>query len=582
MNTTQAQQKALDDALVSPADHLEFEKCNMRLKTDIKPRKLHFKSFTINKKKFSLGAEVFREILPICAKVLGQRFEETPLEHDILSFLRDLGHFGYIHYITGVSIDYLHQPWRAIATIINKCLSGKGTAYEKICLSRAQILWGMDQSISRRKKMFWHTAHDDTMFTSMRCVSRHEKTQVYGVILPQHLANQVMLESITYQTYYAFATGEKALKEKYARKKAKSDTSPKKKTAPASKGYRLISSAKVAKTDKKKQPAKIPKTKGLDVLIEVALAEAEQIKLATKKSKKDFHMSHASGSGDGVDTPSKVPDEQQQKFFGTNEGADVRPEVLDVPKYDSESDEESWTLSQDEDDADEETYVNDDSEVLESANDGDDLTHPNLSTYKADDKEEEGKEDDDKEVSSDHRVSTPPEYELTKEEEKENKDGEDEDMEGEQEQDEEDDLYKDVNINLERSDAEITNAQENQDTKDTHATLTIVPVVQQQSSSFSSDIVLKFINPSQDIGIDSILNPNIHSKTLVNVPVSVAAETHSSDKTIPQPHIPTFNLYNKQQVSALETEMFEFRQTNQFAKAISSISALLITTLLPR
>ncbi|GKE38118.1 hypothetical protein Tco_1461523, partial [Tanacetum coccineum] len=38
MNTTQAQQKALDDALIAPADRLEYGKCNMRLKTDIKPK----------------------------------------------------------------------------------------------------------------------------------------------------------------------------------------------------------------------------------------------------------------------------------------------------------------------------------------------------------------------------------------------------------------------------------------------------------------------------------------------------------------------------------------------------------------
>ncbi|GJU80165.1 retrovirus-related pol polyprotein from transposon TNT 1-94 [Tanacetum coccineum] len=42
MNTTQAQQKALDDALVAPVDHLEFRKCNMRLKTDIKPKEATF------------------------------------------------------------------------------------------------------------------------------------------------------------------------------------------------------------------------------------------------------------------------------------------------------------------------------------------------------------------------------------------------------------------------------------------------------------------------------------------------------------------------------------------------------------
>ncbi|GKG27095.1 hypothetical protein Tco_0402798, partial [Tanacetum coccineum] len=61
-----------------------------------------------------------------------------------------------------------------------------------------------------------------------------------------------MLESIAYQTYYDYATREKAPKEKYIRKKAKSDTSPKKKTAHASIGSRLKYPAMVAKTDKKK------------------------------------------------------------------------------------------------------------------------------------------------------------------------------------------------------------------------------------------------------------------------------------------------------------------------------------------
>ncbi|GKD40251.1 hypothetical protein Tco_1260458, partial [Tanacetum coccineum] len=42
LNTTQEQQKALDDALVAPADCLEFRKCNMRLKTDIKPKEATF------------------------------------------------------------------------------------------------------------------------------------------------------------------------------------------------------------------------------------------------------------------------------------------------------------------------------------------------------------------------------------------------------------------------------------------------------------------------------------------------------------------------------------------------------------
>nr|GFB21963.1 hypothetical protein [Tanacetum cinerariifolium] len=184
-----------------------------------------------------------------------------------------------------------------------------------------------------------------------------------------------------------------------------------------------------------------------------------------------------------------------------------------------------------------------------------------------------------------------------------NKEGDDKDLEGEQEQDEKDDMYRDVNINLKRSDAEMTDGQANQDMKDSYVTLTLVPpVAQQQSSSVSSDLVSKFINPSSDIGIDSILNPNIHSQTFVNVPVFIDAETTSSNTTYPPPPIPIIQPLQQtpesitttiptttfldipnfaslfqfdQRVSALETEMSEFRQTNQFAEAISLILGII-------
>ncbi|GJZ26133.1 hypothetical protein Tco_0570386 [Tanacetum coccineum] len=283
MNTTQAQQKALDDALVAPADRLEFGKCNMRLKTDIKPKEATFQvvldalALTPFYQAFLITTEVpaiyMQEFwATFCPKIPGQKFEDLPLEHDILSFIRDLGHSGDIIYLSDVSVDYLHQPWRAFATIINKCLSGKETGMDKIRLSQNKeakktnkmsyprfikiiidYFMSKDQSISRRNKMFWHTARDDTMFTAMRCISRHEDTQVYGTILPKDLTNQAMLESKAYKTYYAFASGEKTPKPKYVQKKADSDTSPKQKPVQATKGTRLKTKAKVAKSDKKKQ-----------------------------------------------------------------------------------------------------------------------------------------------------------------------------------------------------------------------------------------------------------------------------------------------------------------------------------------
>ncbi|GJT47287.1 hypothetical protein Tco_0956002 [Tanacetum coccineum] len=99
-----------------------------------------------------------------------------------------------------------------------------------------------------------------------------------------HLTNQAMLESEVYKTYLAYATGEKIPKPKYGKNKADYESSPKKKTATTAKGKRLKTSAKAAKLSKKKQPAKTSKAKGLTVLSEVAVTEAEQMKLATKRS----------------------------------------------------------------------------------------------------------------------------------------------------------------------------------------------------------------------------------------------------------------------------------------------------------
>nr|GEZ24265.1 hypothetical protein [Tanacetum cinerariifolium] len=144
--------------------------------------------------------------------------------------------------------------------------------------------------------------------------------------------------------FYAVASGAvpPKAKMKYKKKTDEPVTSPKSKTDSASKGTRVKFKAKVTKPDMMKQPIKKTKAKGFVLLSEVALSEAEQIKLATKRSKKDFYISHVSGLGDGVDTQSKVPDEQVQKTSSIDEETGNIPGVLDVPPYESESDNESW------------------------------------------------------------------------------------------------------------------------------------------------------------------------------------------------------------------------------------------------
>ncbi|GJY02314.1 hypothetical protein Tco_0360466 [Tanacetum coccineum] len=400
INTTKEQQKELDDALVAPKNRLKIGKSNLRLSSNLKSKeptlqvvldalkltpfynafeisadvpKIYMQEFWVtvtrhhsslrfklNSKSHTINVDNFRDMLKIFPKLPGQKFEEPPLEEDILSFIRDLGHTGEIKFLSDVNVNHMHQPWRSFAAIINKCLSGKTTALENLVFQVenknskknndmyyprftkviVDYFMAKDQAIPRRNKMFWHYARDDFMFTTIRVISKHKDTQEYGAILPQHLTNQAMLESEAFMTYRAYATGEKAPKFKTSAKGDKPSTT---------------------------------KSKGLTVLSKVALSEAEQMKLATKRSLTKFYVSHASGSGDGVDLQS----ESEQ-----NEDDDEHNNDEDDDEHDSDDDNEDNDDDQD-----------NNSERTKSDNDGDDFVHPKLSTYKADDQEEENEDE---------------------------------------------------------------------------------------------------------------------------------------------------------------------------------------------
>nr|GEY27640.1 hypothetical protein [Tanacetum cinerariifolium] len=180
-------------------------------------------------------------------------------------------------------------------------------------------------------------------------------------------------------------------------------------------------------TDKKK-PVKTQKAKGLAVLSEVALTEVEQLKLATKRSKKDFHISHESGSGDGVDTQSKVPDEQQQKNFGIDEGTE------DDDENDFEDDADN--NNDDSDDNDGSDDHDDDSDDEMTKSNRDEIPYPNQSNKEHDEKEEYDDEFNVKEkekIDDEETMYDDEDDEVTKE------------------------LYEDVNVNLGNKDADMTN-----------------------------------------------------------------------------------------------------------------------------
>ncbi|GKD84953.1 hypothetical protein Tco_1356107, partial [Tanacetum coccineum] len=172
-------------------------------------------------------------------------------------------------------------------------------------------------------------------------VSKTQDYQQYRALILDEMINQDIKDSKAYKTYLAFATRKATPKKARKFKKVASLSKklspvleeepvekPKLAKKPVDK-YTTVPIAGVVIKDtpsefvpKKKTPAKVVRGKGMDLLSDVALLEAAQLKKTLKKSKLETHKLHASGSSDEVGSQPKVPDEQEDKTTGTDEGTD--------------------------------------------------------------------------------------------------------------------------------------------------------------------------------------------------------------------------------------------------------------------
>ncbi|GJW62345.1 hypothetical protein Tco_0111680, partial [Tanacetum coccineum] len=302
------------------------------------------------------------------------------------------------------------------------------------------------------------------------------------------------------------------------------------------------------------------KAKELETISEAILTEAEQLKIITKRSRKETHSSHASG-------------------YGTDEGTGVSPGVLDAPDYDSDDD-ISWKSSEDDQDDDDEAQT-------EYEDDGDDFIHLKLTTHDDETTHEEETDEDD---TIDPIVHTPSYVSSSDDEDSDNE------VEG-------------VDVEGEKSDEDATYVEDqgNEADRDTNANLegrddVMADVVVPQSSSISFGFVSNMLNPNQDTGVDAIFRYNAEATSLVDIPVTAIAEpsffaptnrpptpTHLFTQLQQPPiltpattpssllqNLPNFgSLFGfDNRLKALEDNFSEFKQTNQYAEALSSIPGI--------
>nr|GEW71268.1 hypothetical protein [Tanacetum cinerariifolium] len=485
MDMTIDQQVALDEALVPHASRLRIGKSNFHLRSDISSKQsplqlatatVHHHSirFKMDNKKLIINLEYFKEMMHICPRLPGQTFDDLQFEEEIMVFLRFLRHSIEIMKLIDVNINKLHQPWRSFAAIINNCLIGKSTGYDSLRLSQAQILWGL---YHKKNVDFAYLLWEDFVYQVEYKDAKKRNKMYYPRDDQMFTTIKLVLRHQNIQQFGVMLPIEL--------------TNEDIKNYEAYKVYYAVASG-----------AAPPKTKA-----------------SIRKTKSSFDTSITPPTIAVTRLSTFAKGKQPAKASkAKNEGTSIILGVPDVPT--EESDEEfSWKLSDEEDDDD----VDEGSDDQDSDAEGEEFIHPKLSIH-----DEEGTKD---EKSFDHIAKTP--------ENSDDEGNDDENLslnigseEGQDAEDDEDELYRDVNINLEGRVVQMADVYATQEFKDTHVTLTPVNLDgQQQSSSVSLQFVTSMLNPIPDAGIDSFFETT--SQMDVQAPITVGPLTLSAPTHTP-------------------------------------------------
>nr|GEU43302.1 hypothetical protein [Tanacetum cinerariifolium] len=485
MDTTIDQQVAMDEALVPHACRLRIERSNFRLLSDISSKEstlqlvydvLHLTPFF---KAFLVTVDYL--------EIYMQEFWVTATVHH--------------HSIRFIMDNKKHILNLSFAAIINKCLTEKSSGCDSLRLSQAQILWGLyqkrnvDFAYLMWEDFIYQVEHKDTNKSNEMYYPRFTKVIIHHFmskdpsilrrnkvnwhyVRDDHMFTKIKLVSRHQNTQQFDALlpieltnkdirNFNAYKEYYAVATGATPPKPKASVRKTISSFdttvtppTAVAGPRLSTSTKGKQPATTSKAKSLSAL-----------------SEEEISWNSTDEEGDDND------DDERSDGDDGEEGDD-----------DDEDDQEEGSVD-------------------EQPSDKEEVIHPILSTHA----EEETRDDE----SFDPILKTPKNTDDEGNGEEnlginvDREEGHDE---------EEDELYRDVNINLERP------IQMTQEFEDSHVTLTSVnPDGQQQSSSVSSQFVTSMFNLTPDVGLEFIFE--MTSQMDVQTPTSVA-HLHVSAPTI--------------------------------------------------
>nr|GEU93817.1 hypothetical protein [Tanacetum cinerariifolium] len=214
------------------------------------------------------NAKLLRDALEITPVDQAHQFVSPPLGDAIIDFVNQLGYTKIIHFVSRMAVINLYQPWRAILSMINQCLTSKTSGHDRPRYPVLKILWGIITStnvdyaellweefvqaiqtflidkiiichlgrihnIHQRSASPFHLAEEYFRLGNLKFIPKGKINEVFGMPIPDELISNNIKNAPYYNAYLEMVAkhDRKVAAEKEGKKKIVSAKQPKSKPA---------------------------------------------------------------------------------------------------------------------------------------------------------------------------------------------------------------------------------------------------------------------------------------------------------------------------------------------------------------
>ncbi|GJS92596.1 retrovirus-related pol polyprotein from transposon TNT 1-94, partial [Tanacetum coccineum] len=180
-------------------------------------------NYQIDEQWFDLTKDTLRDALQITPVDNNNPFSSPPTPDALINFVNELGYPKVVRTLSVVVTNDMFQPWRALTTIINLCLTGKTLAFERPRAPVLQILWGVGKKKAnplvilsvrftkliihhlQSKHKFHprpdsplHLPYEECVLGYLKFSAKGTKREVFGMPIP----NDLITDDIRGEQYY--------------------------------------------------------------------------------------------------------------------------------------------------------------------------------------------------------------------------------------------------------------------------------------------------------------------------------------------------------------------------------------------